>query len=302
MSTRMRNESAVGSVWAMLPEAWADVFWRIRKSEGPSEANSPEAKTPKLPIVKGTVAVVQVRGVIVQHASDLWYGDVTTDWIAQSVGDMAANPNIGAVVLDIDSPGGVVFGVEETADKIRSLRQSNGGRVPIYAVANSMAASAAFWLATAADKFYVTPGGQVGSVGVWQAHVDVSAWQEKMGIKTSLVSAGKYKVEGHPWAPLDDEARAAMQEEVDAYYEKFIAGVAANRGTKPADVRKGYGEGRLVMSGPAKEEGMVDGIATMEELLSGIIRPKQESGGRGRMAAAEIAMAEAGMPLELAPK
>jgi signal peptide peptidase SppA len=249
-----------------------------------------ERSVPRLPGVKGAVAIIPIRGVIVQHSADFWYGDVTTDWIGRAIDEMQANTNVGAVVLDIDSPGGVVFGVEETADKIRGYR---GGK-PIYAVANGMAASAAYWIASAAEKFYVIPSGQVGSIGVWQPHVDISGWQEKAGIKTTLVSAGKYKVEGHPFAPLEEEARGTLQAEVNAYYDRFVAGVAANRGVRPSEVRSGFGEGRMVLAEAAKAEGMVDGIATLDSLLAGIIKPKAgEKAGNRNLAMATLGIMEA---------
>jgi signal peptide peptidase SppA len=297
--------------WAILREAWPQVEASMRLGLTDSdfqreEAPDPicelrtmaplcavEARVPRLPTVKGAVAVMPIRGVIVQHREDTWYGGVTTDWIGRTIDELQSNPNVGAIVLDVDSPGGIVYGVEETADKIRNYR---GSSKPIYSIANGMAASAAYWIASAADKFFVIPSGQVGSIGVWQPHVDVSGWEEKMGVKTTLISAGKYKVEGHPYAPLDDEARASMQGEVDAYYARFLSGVAANRGVKVADVKNGFGEGRVVMSDVAKAEGMVDGVGTLDELLAAIIRPEKGAApkaGNRNMTSARIRIAEA---------
>ena len=297
--------------WAILREAWPRVEALIKLGlatpERREERKDPtvtlhssaplgttEARVPKVPKAKGAVAVVPIRGVLVQHREDTWYGDTTTDWIGQAIDELESAQNVGAIVLDVDSPGGIVFGVQEVADKIRSYR----GAKPIYSVANGMAASAAYWIASASEKFYATPSGQVGSIGIWQPHVDISKWEEAQGLKTTLIFAGKYKVEGHPFAPLDDEARATMQAEVDAYYDRFLAGVAANRGVTPSQVRKGYGEGRLVLSEPAKSERMVDGIATLDELLAGILRPKEpiaKSSNRN-LVLADILLCEAGVP------
>jgi len=298
------------TVWAMLAESRLDVLDRVRAADHghyvPSRIPTittwgSDSILPGSPVAglgikaaKGSVAVIPIRGVIVQHANDLWYGDIATDWISRALSEMMANQSVGAIVLDIDSPGGVVFGVEETAVKIRDLREQK----PIYAVANSMAASAAYWIGSAATKLFVTPGGQVGSIGVWNMHVDISKMEENLGIKTTLVSAGKYKVEGNPWSPLDDEARAEMQRGVDVYYEKFVVGVAKNRGVKTVDVREGFGEGRLVMADAAKAEGMVDGIATLEEVLSALIKqtPQGSVGRRLNTASAQIALANAWKP------
>jgi capsid assembly protease len=289
----------LNAIWAMVPERWPSVQSRILSRRGirvelddlPPEPSITLAAAPRLPAVKGMVALLPIRGTIVQHREDAWFGDVAADSISRLVDEAMGNPQVGGLVLDVDSPGGIVFGVEELADKIRGLR----GTKPIYSIANSMAASAAFWIASAADKFFVTPGGMVGSIGVWQAHMDVSGYEEKLGVKTTLVSAGKYKVEGHPWAPLDDEARAAMQTEVDQYYAKFVDGVAKNRGIRSAAVRGGFGEGRMVLAEPAKAEGMVDGVTTLEELLGRVLGKRQngqDSKAASRIAALEIAKAE----------
>jgi len=249
-----------GGYLALAPSALPGIVARVaQKLAGPrSEAYSPPREAQR----NGATVVIPIRGVIVQHAGYL--GDVTTDWIARAIDELMRQPSVGRIILDIDSPGGVVFGVEELAAKIRDLR----GRKPIIAIANSMAASAAYWIGSAATSFYATHGGQVGSVGVWNMHVDISKLEEKLGLKTTLVFAGRFKIEGHPWAPLEDEARAEMQRHVDAYYDRFVQGVARGRGVTPAKVRSKFGEGRLVLAREAAALGMVDGVATMEEIIA----------------------------------
>jgi len=92
-----------------------------------------------------------------------------------------------------------------------------------------------------------------------------------MGIKTTLVSAGRYKTEGHPYGPLDEEARGEMQRRVDAFYDDFIQAVARNRGVRVPAVRNGFGLGRVVNAREAEAEGMVDGIMSLDEVLRGMI-------------------------------
>ncbi len=134
-------------------------------------------------------------------------GGTSVQGVARQFRAAMADPDIGRVILDVDSPGGQVGGVEELAREIYQAR----GQKPVTAIANGLAASAAYWIATAADEFVVTPSGQVGSIGVFGMHQDVSAALEKDGVKVTMVSAGKYKTEGNPFEPLTDEARAAMQ-------------------------------------------------------------------------------------------
>ena len=244
-SDRTANLLASGiadAVWAMNPDAWGGIMaMAAEHGKHINECRDTEAKTPRLPSIKGSLAVVPVMGVIGQHPS--WYSDVSTDRLGRILDDLMADGSIGAVILNIDSPGGTVYGTPELGEKVRGLR---GNGKPIYAVANAMAFSAAYWLASQAEKLFVIPSGQVGSIGVWSAHLDVSKYEENLGIKTTLVSAGKYKVEGHPWEPLGDEARAEMQREVDMYHAMFIDAVASGRGVKASVVREQYGQGFLI--------------------------------------------------------
>jgi len=108
----------------------------------------------------------------------------------------------------------------------------------------------------------------VGSIGVWQAHFDYSKALEDEGVKTTLVSAGKFKVEGNPYVPLDPQAQAFMQSRVDDYYNAFIQSVAVGRGVSVDDVRNGMGEGRVLGADAALAQRMVDGIASFDDVLA----------------------------------
>ena len=151
------------------------------------------------------------------------------------------------------------------------------------AVANHLAASAAYWIATAADELVVSPSAEVGSIGVFAAHEDMSAALEKEGVKVSLISEGKYKTEANPYEPLSEEARAAVQSRVSEYYDAFVKAVARNRGVKAADVRGGFGEGRTVGARQAVQLGMADRVATLDETIARL----QKGAPRGRAASAD---------------
>jgi capsid assembly protease len=130
-----------------------------------------------------------------------------------------------------------------------------------------LAASAAYWVGCAAGEFYVTPGGEVGSIGVWQAHQDYSEAMAAEGVKTTLISAGKYKVEGNPYTPLDAEAQGFMQSRVDDYYAAFTKQVAKGRGVGIDAVRNGMGQGRVLGADAALAENMVDGVMTFDQVV-----------------------------------
>lgn len=225
------------------------------------------------------VAVLPLLGTIYQRAGMLTEtsGGTSTEAFARMFRQAMADSSIGAIVLDVDSPGGAVSGVDELATEIYRAR----GTKPIVAVANSLAASAAYWIASAADEISATPSGEVGSIGVLAVHEDLSKALEVEGVKETIISAGKYKTEGNPYEPLSDEARGALQERVNDYYGMFTKAVARNRRTSLDNVRNGYGEGRVVGAKKAVDLGMVDGIETLEEAIARVSRPKRgQSGAR----------------------
>jgi hypothetical protein len=143
-----------------------------------------------------------------------------------------ANPDIGAIVIDVDSPGGLLDLIPETAAEVFNAR----GTKPIIAVVNTLACSAAYWIAAQADELVSTPSGSAGSVGVYRIHEDWSGANEQMGIDPTYVYAGTYKTEGNPDEPLGDDARAEWQTHVDLIYGEFTTAVAEGRGVSVADL------------------------------------------------------------------
>jgi signal peptide peptidase SppA len=224
----------------------------------------------------GAVAILPIRGTIAHHASMLAEssGGATTEGIAKRLREALADPQVASIVLDIDSPGGSVSGVPELAAEIYRSR----GRKPLKAVANALAASAAYWIGTAADELIVTPSGEVGSVGVIAAHQDISEALVKEGVKVSLVTAGRYKAEGNPYQPLDEEARAELQRRVDEAYGWFVRDVARNRGVSVETVRSEFGEGRVYGGKEAVRRGMADRVATLDEVIAELASPRRAAG------------------------
>ena len=187
-----------------------------------------------------------------------------TDVLVGQLRAAVADRSIRAIVLDIESPGGLIYGVPEAAEEIRELREQK----KITAVANSYAASAAYWLAAQASEVVVTPSGEVGSVGVFAVHQDWSEFYAKLGIKPTQIFAGKYKTEFSGLAPLSDEARDELQRRVDETYENFIKAVAAGRGVSAAAARDGFGQGRMVRAKAAVAAGMADRVATLQSVVT----------------------------------
>lgn len=214
------------------------------------------------------IAVLPLYGVVTQRANMVddisGPGCTSTQQFSAALRQLLADSSVGQILIDIDSPGGSVYGVSELAHEIIQARAQK----PVIAIANSLAASAAYWIGCSASEFYVTPGGEVGSIGVWQAHFDYSKALEEDGVKPTLISAGKYKVEGNPYVPLDEQAQAFMQSRVDDYYNAFIEAVSVGRGASIQDVQTSMGEGRILGAQAALAQNMVDGIATFDEVIA----------------------------------
>ncbi|NMV36784.1 S49 family peptidase [Ralstonia insidiosa] len=287
--------------WALMPErlsAYAAVIARKYGAPSAGVTHDPDDDAPLMAASRrgagngrsGAIAVIPVHGAVVQRSSqiDICDGGTSTQQISAALADAMADDTVAQVLLDIDSPGGSVYGVQELAAEISNAKK------PVIAIANSLAASAAYWLGCAASEFYVTPGGEVGSIGVWQAHQDWSKALADAGVNTTLISAGKYKVEGNPYQPLDADAQQFMQSRVDDYYATFTKAVAKGRKVGIDQVRSGMGQGRVLGAEQALAEKMVDGVATFDDVVGRMQRniraAKPASASRLARAQREIAM------------
>lgn len=217
------------------------------------------------------VAVIPVRGVIVPRATLFteMSGGVSVESFRAMFREALAASDVGGIVLDIDSPGGSVDQVPEMAAEIRAAR----GKKPIVAVANTLAASAAYWFASQADEIVVSKSGMVGSIGVFGTHVDQSKADENEGLKVTLVSAGKFKTDGNPYEPLSDHARQRMQSMADEFYGMFVNDVARGRAVSVEAVRNGFGQGDVVLAREAVREGMADRVGTVEDAIASVLTP-----------------------------
>lgn len=284
----MQYHNVVGSffdnTWAIMPEAMPRLVQTMNSVRLDKDAllEIEAARPRKVEAVDGNVAVISVLGPMTQRMSlwqEMFSGGTSAEAVGAAFDRSMADSSVGAIVLNIDSPGGSVYGTEELADKIYNAR---GKGKAIVAVANSLAASALYWVGSSAEQFYVTPSGEVGSIGVLAMHTDWSSYNEKVGVNPTYIYAGKYKVEGNAEAPLDDEAKGAIQASVDSYYDSFTAAVARNRGVSQRDVKSGFGEGRVVRAKQAVEMGMADAVKTLAEVLGDMTRgqkPRRSASG-----------------------
>lgn len=219
----------------------------------------------------GATAVIPIRGTIVQRANMMteWSGGESLEMLTKQLRQAAADPSVASIVMDIHSPGGSVYGLQEFGNEVLKARDAK----PVIAVANSLAASAAYHIAAQASEVVAQPSAEVGSIGVIMAHSDWSKWNEATGINVTYITAGDYKAEGNPDEPLSDEALAFFQSRVNDYYDAFIGAVAAGRGISASDVIEHFGKGRMYGAKQAKAVGMIDRIDTLENVITGL-QPK----------------------------
>lgn len=269
---------ATATPWAITPEkllaiqnflAVRSMGERVSAEEIEQITAAAQRRSPTGASREGTdeprVAVISVTGTLLPRATGLARssGVMTTGDIADAVEAAVMDGNVSAVVLDIDSPGGVTTGIPDAASRIMALR----GRKPIVAVANDLMASAAYWLGSAADEIVASPTALVGSIGVYTMHVEASRMLANAGMKVTIVKAGRLKAGGNPYEELSPDARDTMQAIVSEAYDRFVEAVATQRNTSAEDVIAKYGEGSVLTPSQALKVGMVDRVATLQDTL-----------------------------------
>jgi len=263
-----------------------EAFLQYRMAGGPPvqyEAAAAPAYT-----LAGQSAVIPVFGAISKRMNMFseMSGGTSIERLSAQIRQAIDDPGVRNVILQIHSPGGSVYGVQEIAQEILEARE----RKKIIAIADDLAASAAYWIGASASEFIVTPSGEVGSIGVVAMHVDYSSALEQEGIKVTYIHAGDHKVEGNPCEALGEDAKAFMQSRVDEYYAAFVAGVARGRGVARSVVKESFGQGRVYGAQQALEVGMVDRIATLAEVIRGA-QPRTRVNRAAQRAEADIAAA-----------
>ncbi|HDU8651583.1 TPA: S49 family peptidase [Morganella morganii] len=219
------------------------------------------------------IAIIPVYGTLVQKLGTLrpYSGMTGYDGIRRVFLTAVNDPEVKGICLDIDSPGGEVAGCFDLVDLIYAER----GKKPIHAILSENAFSAAYAIASAADKIYVPRTGGVGSVGVIVIHCDWSQHIKDDGLKVSIITYGNRKAESNPYVALSDEAKAAIQHDVDEMGRLFVSTVSRNRGLSETVIRNTQAACYLAAEGV--QMGLADVVASpdvaFQELMkeSGVI-------------------------------
>ena len=258
------------SLWAMQPEALtalADTLNQGPDARGPGRSEEQQAP---LYTVEDGLAVIPVQGAMSKHGLQFfgWRLLFSMREIAAALKEVAADTSVRAILLDVDSPGGTVDGIEELALAVRTAAAAK----PLYAWADGLMASAAYWMASGARRIAAPATAQVGSIGVISMHREFSKALEGAGVRYTILAAGHYKAAGNTVEPLSDEMRAYLQEGIDAVYELFLSAVEQGRGVS-REKTLAMADGKIFIAGEALKAGLIDRICSREEFIKQI---KQE--------------------------
>ena len=237
---------------------------RIRYQEARQERNGNHSHQN----VRG-VGVLQIAGPIFPKANLMteMSGATSVEQFRQDFRALMADKSVDAILLDIDSPGGHSAQIAEMAAEIREARESK----PIWAIANTSATSAAYFLGSAADKLFASPSSLVANVGTIMVYRDDSKKQEMFGIVETPVASSDLKKVGY--GPLNDEQYNYLQGIVDDINADFISGVALGRGMSEEEVHTNLGDAAVLTPRQAMEKNAIDGIATFDEVVSEMVTP-----------------------------
>lgn len=252
--------SAIDPVVAIEVSALADCLARFVASEQAAAA------APSVNVQPSKIALISVSGALTPRGS--YYGSSLAD-IASQASRAGADPDVAGIVLNVDSPGGTVHGTAEAAAAVADAATKK----PVIACVNTLAASAAYWIASQASEIVMTPSADVGSIGAMAMHVDYSKALEDAGINVTLIRSEQSprKNEAHPFGPLSDDARAYVQGRINDAGADFIRTVASGRGTTQAKVREEFGQGRMFGAREAISRGMADRMATLDQVIGGLV-------------------------------
>ena len=277
-------EAVMRTHWACTPECLETVIAVASRAFEKPEAvlqqrgDSLDSASWRVQMRDG-VAVIPVRGVIFRHANLMteYCGGTSIERLATDFGAATASDDVRAVLLDVDSPGGEVTGIHELAGQIRAT----SAHKPVVAYVGGMAASAAYWLASAAREVIADRTAILGGIGVVAAWADDSKAREAQGIRRyEIVSSQSPKKR---LDPAGDAGRAEIQAMLDGLADIFIADVACHRKTTPGTVAENYGRGGVLLAEQAIAVGMADRIGSLEGLIKefgpGGAPPRAQNGG-----------------------
>lgn len=210
----------------------------------------------------GNVALIPVKGLITADNIDGFVVDsVSSTEIISMLEKAEKNPNVKAILLEINSPGGSAVASEEVARKLKSINKTK------VAWIREAGVSGAYWVASASEHIVASRMSVTGSIGVLSSYLDFSGFLENHSITYQRLVAGEYKDIGSPLKELTPSERYKIQEKINKIHEYFIEDVAKNRELS-VDKVKTFSDGMFYLGSEAKEMGLIDEIGGKEEALN----------------------------------
>lgn len=272
--------------WAIEPNYGAQLLARMRALDlataRPQAGPAADAEDRGLPIeIHGNVAVVRLMGPMYKRVG--WFGELfglaDTMLAEAAVRSAAADPDIGAIMLLIDSPGGSIDGLYQLGDAVYEARRAK----PVIAQAQGMIASAAYWVASQADEIYAQRGDMIGSIGVRLMLYDYSGFFEEAGVRAIPVDSSPadrpFKSAGAFGTPITDEQVADFQRLIDGHFADFRAVVLRGRPKLAANF-DAVADGRVWLADEAQSLGLIDGVQQAEDTLADLLATVAENGAR----------------------
>lgn len=259
----------IDKYWAGTEDSLAqytmNIFMRLKHGfEDDEDDDDDEEERPRLLNVQGSVAVISIRGSLTNRDAGWGSYETTYPEIRKALIVAAVDPAVKTVLLDINSGGGAVTGVSDTAQLIRQV----DGMKPVYSYTDGLMCSAAYWLGSSARTVYASEMAETGSIGVITTHMAYQRMYQEMGIDPTVIRAGEFKALGHGLEPLSEKALSVIQAQLDQMYGMFAGYVADRRGLSVEAFNATAGEGRVFLGVKGVEAGLVDGITNFDRLMS----------------------------------
>ena len=218
------------------------------------------------------VATISIKGPLTNDGDaswNEWMGMTGYPEIRDAMISAATDTSVQHIVLDIDSGGGAVSGVDDTAKLIRLVHDNVK---PVTAFTDGSMYSAAYWLGSSAGEVYASKAAGMGSIGVIATHMERSEMLKEAGIGVTVVRAGKYKALANGVEKLTEEGKAQIQAGVDAAYKIFVGHVAEMRGKSYEFADSVMAQGREFYGQAGADAGLVDGIKSFDQVMSDVKR------------------------------
>ena len=225
------------------------------------------------------LAIVDVSGPLVTRDSFInrLFGLTSFNDVRNAVFAAKDHPEVDAIVLNMDTPGGQASGVAELSD---FLKEVDANVKPIYAYTGTIMASAGYWLGSVGREVYASRLATVGSIGVITVHASYERMLKEEGVDVTVLRAGEFKALGSPYEKLDEKARAQIESQMNSIYDVFLETVAEHRGTSVAALKETAAEGRVFIGADAVSVGLVDHITSFDAAIASISRKVRSSGTR----------------------